>query len=95
MAEGIETALSLPSGLMREPAGVWAALSTWGLRRFRLPPELGRLTVASDGDPAGRHGAEELSDRSDKLGWKVHVRSAPDGWDWNDVLRARAREVTA
>ena len=36
VAEGIETALSLASGLLRTPATVWAALSTSGIRGLHL-----------------------------------------------------------
>ena len=38
LCEGIETGLSLLSGLLGEPAEVWAALSTSGLRAVQLPP---------------------------------------------------------
>jgi hypothetical protein len=41
VAEGIETALSLSSGLLRTPATVWAALSTSGIRSLQLPDTLG------------------------------------------------------
>ena len=61
VAEGIETALSLASGLLRAPAAVWAALSTSGLRGLRLPVQPGRLTVAADGDAAGREAAAALA----------------------------------
>ncbi|HRO14479.1 MAG TPA: hypothetical protein PLL33_05465 [Paracoccus sp. (in: a-proteobacteria)] len=37
VAEGIETALSLSSGLIRHPATVWAALSAPGMAGLRLP----------------------------------------------------------
>ena len=90
VAEGIETALSLASGLLRAPAAVWAALSTSGLRGLRLPVQPGRLTVASDGDAAGREAAVALAERADALGWRVSLMPAPDGRDWNDVLTGKA-----
>jgi hypothetical protein len=90
VAEGIETALSLASGLLREPATVWAALSTSGLRGLRLPAEPGRLAIASDGEAAGREAAAALAERAAALGWRVSLLPAPDGQDWNDVLRGRA-----
>ena len=37
VAEGIETALSLASGLLRIPSTVWATLSAAGLAGLRLP----------------------------------------------------------
>lgn len=43
VAEGIETALSLASGLLRAPATIWAALSTSGIRGLHLHPQPGRL----------------------------------------------------
>lgn len=86
VAEGIETALSLASGLLRGPATVWAALSTSGIRGLRLPPDPGRLTIASDGDTAGRDAANALAARAHALGWQVSLLPAPDGCDWNDIL---------
>jgi hypothetical protein len=89
VAEGIETALSLASGLLRGPATVWAALSTSGMRALHLPDEPGRLTIAPDGDPAGREAARVLAERAKAAGWRVGLLPAPDGKDWNDVQRLR------
>lgn len=86
VAEGIETALSLASGLLRTPATVWAALSTSGIRGLRLPDYPGRLTIAPDGDTAGREAANALAARAHALGWQVSLLPAPDGRDWNDIL---------
>ena len=86
VAEGVETALSLACGLLRAPANVWAALSTSGLRGLRLPPEAERLTIAPDGDPAGREAAHALAERAHAAGWKVSLLPAPEGRDWNDIL---------
>lgn len=86
VAEGIETALSLSCGLLRAPAAIWAALSTSGLRGLALPPEPGRLTIAPDGDDAGRAAAHALAERADALGWQVSILPAPEGRDWNDIL---------
>lgn len=90
VAEGIETALSLCSGLLSAPATVWAALSASGIRRLRLPDTPGRLVVAADGDAAGREAASSLGDRARGLGWSVSIRPAPDGMDFNDVLTGKA-----
>jgi hypothetical protein len=90
VAEGIETALSLASGLLRRPAAVWAALSTSGIRGLHLPPQAGRLTIAPDGDKAGREAANALAERAHELGWQVALLPAPDGRDWNDILTEKA-----
>lgn len=89
VAEGIETALSLASGLLRTPATVWAALSTSGIRGLHLPDQLGRLTIASDGDKAGCEAANALAERAHTLGWQVSLLPAPDGYDWNDILNMK------
>src|SRR6056297_221745 len=86
VAEGIETALSLSCGLLRTPATIWAALSTSGMRGLILPPDPHRLTIASDGDAAGRAAANALAERAHALGWQVSLLPAPDGRDWNDIL---------
>lgn len=87
VAEGIETALSLPSGLLRTPAAVWATLSAAGMAGLRLPNRLPpRLTIASDGDRAGCDAAHKLAERATALGWSVSLLPAPDGRDWNDIL---------
>lgn len=87
VCEGIETGLSLLSGLLGEPAEVWAALSTSGIRTLVLPPKPRQLIVAADGDLAGIEAAKALGDRAHYSGWEVFIWSAPDGQDWNDVLR--------
>lgn len=92
ICEGIETGLSLASGLLRTPATIWAALSTSGMRGLRLPSSRGQITIATDGDDAGRAAGRELADRAHGLGWKVSILPAPQGRDWNDVLK---REVAA
>lgn len=64
VCEGIETGLSLLSGLLRGPATVWAALSTSGMKGLTLPSEVGRLTIATDGDDAGRVAGNALATRA-------------------------------
>lgn len=86
VAEGIETALSLSCGLLRRPATIWAALSAPGIAGLRLPDRPHRLTIASDGDDAGRAAAHKLAERADALGWTVSLLPAPEGRDWNDIL---------
>jgi hypothetical protein len=86
VAEGIETALSLACGLLSGPATIWAALSTSGMQSLRLPPSPGKLTIAPDGDAAGKSAAHALAERAAALGWQVSLLPAPDGRDWNDIL---------
>ena len=86
VAEGIETGLSLASGLLRRPATIWAALSASGMKGLRLPARPGRLTIATDGDTAGREAGHALATRADALGWTVSLLPAPDGRDWADIL---------
>ena len=93
VAEGIETALSLRSGLLEGQPAVWAALSTSGLRGLRLPPRAGRLTIAPDGDPAGRDAAHSLAERAHGLGWKLGILDPGDGADFNDILTGEVSAV--
>jgi len=90
VAEGVESALSLASGLLAGPAAVWAALSTSGLRGLRLPAEPGRLTIACDGDGPGRQAAHALAERAHGLGWQVGILDPGDGRDANDIQTGKA-----
>lgn len=90
VAEGIETALSLASGLLQRPATVWAALSTSGIRGLRLPTDPGRLTITPDGDGPGRAAAQTLAERAHSFGWQVAFLDPGDGRDWNDILTGKA-----
>ncbi|WP_170766475.1 DUF7146 domain-containing protein [Ruegeria lacuscaerulensis] len=87
VCEGIETGLSLLSGLLEDSVTVWATLSTSGMKALRLPDEPGALIIATDGDPAGREAGDALASRAYALGWNVSLMPAPDGQDWNDVLK--------
>ena len=90
VTEGLETGLSLASGLLCAPATIWAALSTSGMKGLRLPALRGRLMVASDGDALGQVAAQALATRADEAGWQVSMLPAPEDRDWNDVLTAKA-----
>ncbi|WP_062561004.1 DUF7146 domain-containing protein [Paracoccus aminovorans] len=89
VAEGIETALSLACGLLGRPATIWAALSCAGIAGLRLPSPPRRLTIANDGDKAGREAANKLAERASAMGWSVSLLPAPEGRDWNDVLNKK------
>ena len=91
VAEGIETALSILSGLPDASPRVWAALSTSGMAGLVLPRDPGELVIAPDGEDAGRKAADKLADRACAAGWRVRIMKCPDGADWNDI----ASEVAA
>ncbi|WP_328803252.1 DUF7146 domain-containing protein [Ruegeria haliotis] len=91
VTEGIETGLSLLSGLMGGPLEVWAALSANGMKALRLPDHPGDLVIAPDGDAVGRDAAKVLAQRAYALGWRVSLLPAPDGYDWNDVLTGKVK----
>ena len=90
VAEGIESALSLLCGLLSEPATVWAALSTSGLRSLRLPDVPGLISIATDPDPQGREAAKHLAKRAHGLGWRVSILDPGNGRDFNDILNEQA-----
>ncbi len=87
---GLETGLSLASGLLSGPATIWAALSTSGIRGLRLPAQPGALVIAADGDDPGRTAAQALAESAYARGWQVSLLTAPDGQDWNDFLIGKA-----
>lgn len=89
VAEGLETALSLSCGLLPRPAQIWAGLSCAGISGLVLPRRAGRMSIASDGDEPGRAAAHKLADRAASLGWTVSLLPAPEGRDWNDILRTK------
>lgn len=94
VVEGIETGLSLLSGLLERPVNLWAALSTSGVAALRLPSAPGHLLVAPDGDEAGMKAARALGQEAQALGWKVGIIRPPEaGGDWNNVLRAKREGV--
>lgn len=86
VAEGIETALSVRPGIPLGSFRLWAALSTSGMKRLKLPTKAGQLIVAPDGDPPGLTAARLLADRAYRIGWEVKWFEPPQGQDWNDVL---------
>lgn len=87
VAEGVESALSLLCRPLRGAVAVWAALSTSGMAGLHLPSRPGALIVATDGDAPGKVAGAKLAERATALGWTVTMFPAPDGRDWNDVIR--------
>lgn len=86
VAEGIETALSLPMLNPQKIGRYWAAFSTGGMKSLVLPQKPDQLIIAADGDTAGLEAANDLGERAARAGWQVILMAAPDGKDWNDVL---------
>ncbi|WP_425466847.1 DUF7146 domain-containing protein [Roseovarius arcticus] len=90
VCEGIETGLSLLSGLLSGPHAVWAALSTSGIKGLTLPHKPRDLIIATDSDDsgAGKDAGDVLARTAYALGWKVSLMPAPEGMDWNDALQS-------
>jgi hypothetical protein len=90
VVEGIESALSLLCVPLCGNVAVWAALSTSGMARLRLPNRIGSLIVATDCDDsgAGEAAGRLLATRATALGWCVTIFPAPVGRDWNDVFQS-------
>ena len=84
VGEGIETLLSLRSVLPTMPMA--AALSAGHLAAFLPPPDLRRLYIARDNDPAGHWAADRLATRMQEAGIEAIVL-APRLGDFNDDLR--------
>ncbi|MCE5972438.1 toprim domain-containing protein [Sinirhodobacter sp. WL0062] len=89
VAEGIETGLSLLCGPLQGSVAVWAALSASGMKALLLPTRPGSLIIATDSDDCGvgRQAGLALADRAHALGWAIRMLPAPEGADWNDVIR--------
>jgi putative DNA primase/helicase len=86
VGEGIETCLAAMQAT-RNPA--WAALSTSGLRSLDLPRDVGDVIVLADGDEPGEAAAQDCARRWKREGRRVRIARAPQGMDFNDLLKAR------
>ncbi|WP_011583137.1 MULTISPECIES: DUF7146 domain-containing protein [Chelativorans] len=82
--EGIETVLSVRSGLPRMP--MIAALSAAHLAAILFPAELRRLYVVRDRDPAGNRARDRLISTATAAGIEA-IGLAPRGGDFNNDLR--------
>jgi len=82
--EGIETMLSLRMAV--PPLAMIAGLSAPHLAAIAFPPELQRLYVARDDDPAGAHAVTTLTERTDAAGIAMIVLE-PQLDDFNADLR--------
>lgn len=88
VAEGIESALSLPR-LPAWPGGaVWSLLAANGIRRLPVLPQFRELWIAVDHDPAGIQAAKECALRWRKAGCDVvFIMADAPGADLNDKVR--------
>jgi putative DNA primase/helicase len=86
ITEGIETALSVYQSIQLP---TWAALSTTGMQHIVVPSlDITReIIVAADGDEPGLNTAKKLAKRLVNQGYIVRIAPAPEGRDFNDVLR--------
>ncbi|WP_455478090.1 toprim domain-containing protein [Bartonella sp. B10] len=93
MYEGIETGLSLLSGLLHEPVDLLASLSTSGMKALSLSSIKARLMVAMDGDEAGITAGFALAARAYQNGLPVFMLKASQGRDFNDVLLSQGKSL--
>ncbi len=87
ISEGIETGLSV---LQATGIPTWAALSTTNMSAVILPPDIRDVILGPDGDEAGALGAQRAARRFAQEGRAVRIAPAPEGHDYNDMLRAEA-----
>ena len=85
VGEGIETVLSLVTAVPNVAAA--AALSATHLAAFDPPPDIQRLVIALDADPAGNQAAAHLQERCSRMGIHTMILT-PDRGDFNDDLKA-------
>jgi hypothetical protein len=99
LGEGIETVLAAATrllyraGNLMQPA--WAAVSTGGIERFPVVPDVAELRLLLDHDGAGLVCAEPCRQRWESAGRKViRLRPPQPGYDFNDVVLERLRVAT-
>jgi DNA polymerase I-like protein with 3'-5' exonuclease and polymerase domains len=96
LGEGIETVLAaatrLPyrDGALMQPA--WAAVSTSGISKFPVLPDVQELRLLLDHDAAGEACAMPCRERWEAAGRKVtRLRPPQPGCDFNDVVLEKLR----
>lgn len=93
LAEGIETGLA---AMQLHDVPVWVALGGQRLAKIALPPEVERVVIFGDRDPAGELAAGVAAAHYSARGLSVDIRLPPEGYgDWNDVVSSRAPEGVA
>ena len=92
LAEGIETALSVLQAI--PGAAVWAALSLGNMGSVELPELVEEVRLFADSDEKdpvkAQEALERAAERHARAGRRVLIVPAPDGMDFNDVLRGAA-----
>ncbi len=58
-----------------------------------LPPGIRDVILAPDGDEAGETGGQQAARRFVQEGRAVRIVPAPEGQDFNDMLRSEARQA--
>ena len=86
LAEGVETALSVQQEL---EIPMWACLGSGSVSKVVLPdlPLAEEVHLFVDGDDAGRDAIADAGERFSLEGRRVVACPAPEGTDYNDVLR--------
>jgi hypothetical protein len=99
LGEGIETVLAaatrLPyrDGASMQPA--WAAISTGGISKFPVLPDVCELRLLLDHDDAGLACAVPCRERWEAAGRKVkRLRPPQPGYDFNDVVLEKLRAAS-
>jgi DNA polymerase I len=99
LGEGIETVLAaatrLPyrDGTLMQPA--WAAVSTGGISKFPVLPDVHELRLLLDHDIEGEACAVPCRERWEATGRKVtRLRPLQPGYDFNDVVLEKLRATT-
>ena len=93
LAEGVETALSV---FQLYGIPTWAALGSSNLPRIALPqlPDAEEVHLYIDGDAASNDAMVESGKRYSRQGRLVKVFPAPDGMDFNDLIREGENEFS-
>lgn len=87
VGEGVETCLSLAHAI----TPVWCLIDAGSLAALPVLPGIEALTVAQDGDAAGRRAAQTVADRYTAAGCTVAIVGAEhDGEDLNDIIKEAA-----
>ena len=89
LAEGIENGLSVVQ--MHPGKSVWCSLSVTNFATISLPSIVEEITLYLDGDAPDSQAARTAARAAVKLmetGRQVRIARAPEGADFNDILRA-------
>lgn len=91
IGEGIETCLS---AMQKTGFAAWAALSASAMRTLELPRGIRQIILLADGDRPGQTAARAAAMRWRCQGRFVRIAQAPDGMDFNDLLRLEQGDLS-